>query len=60
MFLRILLSTMGSFLIALLFIFARVFILTDHPDPFILMSCLLGVYVGAMWGLSHKGVFNKK
>ena len=54
MFLRILLSTIGGFLIGCL--------LTSGDDyrTVILFSCLLGVYVGVMWGLWHKGVFDRK
>ncbi len=61
MFLRIFLSTVGGFLVACLFISVHIFIsVEDFFEPFILVSCLLGVYVGVMWGLWHKGVFDKK
>ena len=54
MFLRILLGTIGGFLIGAL--------LTSGSDASaaLLFSCLFGVYVGVMWGLWHKGVFDKK
>ena len=52
MFLRILLSTIGGFLIGC--------VLVSRGVGIIFSSCLLGVYVGVMWGLWHKGVFDKK
>ena len=59
MFLRIFLSTIGSVLTACLFISTHLILFLDI-GPFVFFSCLLGVYVGVMWGLYHKGVFDKK
>ena len=63
MFLRILLSTIGGFLISCLF--CALTALTSRIDDnatitIVFFSCLLGIYVGVLWGLWHKGVFNKK
>ena len=74
MFLRILLSTIGAFLIGLLLdsfavgIHSRSYsssyrISFDLADPsgrFIILFLFVGLFVGVVWGLWHKGIFDKK